>query len=217
MPQQSLIASPISRQREGGRQGLAGHGAGVRRLPGRTHPHASAPKLVDSILQVLQRARETVNAGDAHSVAPPHDSSRTCSSVRPSRRLPLALFAPITRHPDASRRKPSCSKKGPDPRQRCARRTQLQQAGWVGIHGATTRRPPCQRPLWVKSGGHASQAIYPASVSPSVSQVTCAWRSLLSHALCVGNGHLLRVGPFIIACCSAGAPESRQGKSWNRR
>ena len=50
-------------------EGLAGGGSGVDRLFGRTQRDASAPEFVDNVLQVLQRARETVDAGDNQGVA----------------------------------------------------------------------------------------------------------------------------------------------------
>jgi hypothetical protein len=52
------------------------------------------------VLQVLQRACETIDAGDDKRVAGVK-SSRTCNSVRPSRRAPLAFSARITSQPAA--------------------------------------------------------------------------------------------------------------------
>ena len=61
-------------------------------------------QLVDDVLQVLQRAREPIDARDHQRVAAAaRIRAAACSSVRPSRRVPLAFSARTTPQPAALR------------------------------------------------------------------------------------------------------------------
>jgi hypothetical protein len=80
---------------------LAGRGARIDRLLSRAQDHASLLQLMDAVLQIPQWAGEPVDARDDKGIAWRRKSSKTCSSVRPSRRVPLAFSARITSQPAA--------------------------------------------------------------------------------------------------------------------
>ena len=54
---------------------------------------------------------------------------------------------------------------------------------------------------WLPKSHHAPAIVYarPSHRICVVSQLLCVGQPLLSQVMCAGNGHLLRVGPFIIA------------------
>ena len=78
---------------------LAGTSAGIDRLLGRPQGDVLGPEFVDDVLEVAQRAGQTVDAGRVSSSR--RKSSIVSSSVRPSLRAPLAFSARITSQPAA--------------------------------------------------------------------------------------------------------------------
>ena len=80
---------------------LAGSSAGVDRLLGRLQRDALGLQLVYDVLQVFQRTRQAIDAGDDKRVAGSHEVEQHLQFAAAVARVPLAFSARITSQPAA--------------------------------------------------------------------------------------------------------------------
>ena len=106
LPLAAQIGLELGEHAEHVEKGLAGRGAGVDRLLGRLQRDALGLQLVHDVLQVLQRARQAIDAGDDERVAGAQEVEQHLQFAAPVAARAARLLGPdhLAARPPSARR-----------------------------------------------------------------------------------------------------------------